>query len=131
MLNEKITEKDFLEYVENLNKDISTSEFAEIYNLSGKAFNELLASFNIQYKRKVNGKTKWIFKKAFTNKNLKVTKSSTYINQEGQVLTFKSDPKWTKKGILYIYYFLKEKKIEPKTLKQDKIEEKIEQLSFI
>lgn len=131
MFTKVINEKDFLRYVENLTDGITTTDLANLYGRSAKIFNQLLQDLGVHYKRTYNGKEKWILKKNFSNKNLMVVNYSNYINHEGQILTFKGQPKWTKKGILYIYYFLKKHKIEPIKLNEDEIEKKIEQLSFI
>ena len=131
MFTKVINEKDFLRYVENLNDGITTTDFANLYGKSAKSFNQLLQELGVHYKRTYNGKEKWILKKKFSNKNLMIVNYSNYINQEGQILTFKGQAKWTKKGILYVYYFLKKQGIEPVKLIEDEIEKKIEQLSFI
>ena len=131
MFTKVINEKDFLKYVENLNDGITTTDLANLYGKSAKNFNQLLQELGVHYKRTYNGKEKWILKKNFSNKNLMIVNYSNYINHEGQILTFKGQAKWTKKGILYIYYFLKKQGIEPVKLIEDEIEKKIEQLSFI
>ena len=126
-----ISEKEFIEYVKTLKNDISTTEFAYLYNMSAKTFNQLLANLNVHYKRKCNGKDIWILKRDFANKDLMTRSYTDYKNSYGEILRFKKPARWTKKGVLYIYYYLKKNKIEPVRLNKDDIEDKIEQLSFL
>lgn len=132
-MNNKVSENDFLEYVKKLNNGLTTSELASVYGFSGKKFNMILSDVGIQYKRRYNGKDKWILKKEFQNKGFQESGFFTYRKADGEIMNFKKHPKWTKKGICYIYYYLKKRGIEPIKVidDSDDIEEKIEQLSFV
>ena len=129
----KMTEEEFLKYVESLTTGLTTSNLAKIYNFTVIKFNKILQTYKIQYKRKYNGKDKWVLSKDLQHKGLQEIKYSSYVKANGDVLTFKTQPKWTKKGICYIYYYLKEHGIEPTEIetKYTRIEKKVEQLSFI
>lgn len=130
-LQMNISEQEFINYVKELNDNLLTTEIAKIYGFSSEKFNQILQESDVIYKRKYNGKYKWILKKNFQRKGLQEIKRQSYIKSNGEILTFHATPKWTKKGILYLYYLLKERNIYPKFLNKDEIEEKLEQLSFI
>lgn len=126
-----ITDEKYIEFIEKKNKNLTTSELAKIYGMSSIKFNMVLQETNVIYKKKCNGKIRFFLKKGFRGKNLQETESRNYIKQNGEVLTFKDNPKWTKRGIMYLYFYLKKYSIIPKNLEGDEIENKIEQLKFL
>ena len=101
----RITEEEYMNYIKNLKDNLTTSSLAKIYNMSTIKFNKVLRYYKIQYKRNCNGKEKWILNSKFQNKGLQEVKYSSYIKSNGDVLTFKTQPKWTKKGICYIIIY--------------------------
>ena len=126
-----ITDEEYIRFIENKNKNLTTSELAKIYGMSSIKFNLILQETNVIYKKNCNGKMRFFLKKGFRGKNLQEVEKRNYIKQDGEVLTFKDNPKWTKRGIMYLYFYLKKYSIIPKYLDGDEIENKIEQLKFI
>ena len=126
-----ITDEEYIRFIENKNKNLTTSELAKIYGMSSIKFNLILQETNVIYKKKCNGKIRFFLKNGFRGKNLQEVEKRNYVKQDGEVLTFKDNPKWTKRGIMYLYFYLKKYNIIPKKLEGDEIENKIEQLKFI
>src|SRR5699024_110480 len=119
MLEQQVSEYEpLITYVDEILKStdlLVTTQIAEDYGMTAQKFNKLLHEYGIQYK--MNGQ--WLLYGKY--KGLGYTKSETtpYRRNDGtegvSLLT-----KWTQKGRLFLYEFLKSKRILP-TMEQTKL----------
>lgn len=119
MLEQQVAEYEpKVTYVDEILKSkdlILTSQIAEDYGLSAMKFNKLLHELGIQYK--MNGQ--WLLYGKY--KGLGYTRSETsYFRRKDGTEGTNLLTKWTQKGRLFLYEFLKSKEILP-TMEQMKL----------
>lgn len=120
MLEQRVAESEpIITYVDEILKStdlLVTTQIADDYGMSAIAFNRLLHKHGVQYK--MNGQ--WLLYGQY--KGLGYTKSETrdYTRRDGSIGTSLLT-KWTQKGRLFLYEFLKAKDILP-TMEQMKLE---------
>lgn len=91
------------------NKSLLTiTQIAKDYGKSGTALNNLLHDLGIQYKQS----GQWLLYQKFQDKGYVHSETITFNSKEGQSFT-KLVTKWTQKGRLFLYNFLKEHGILP------------------
>jgi len=117
-LNDQIKEKDGLigelepkaSYVDTILDNpgiVNITQIAKDYGVSGKVFNDKLHELGIQYKQ--NGQ--WLLYSVYENYGYTHSKTKLV---EGQKSSFsKLHTKWTQKGRLFLYDFLKKEGIVP------------------
>jgi phage antirepressor YoqD-like protein len=92
---------------------IKVTSIAKDYGMSAQEFNKLLCDFKIQYRLG----NQWFLYKKYQNKGYTHSETVNYKHKDGRddvsIIT-----KWTQKGRLFLYEFLKEKEILP-TIEKD------------
>ena len=87
---------------------IKVTSIAKDYGMSAQEFNKLLCDFKIQYRLG----NQWFLYKKYQNKGYTHSETINYKHKDGRddvsIIT-----KWTQKGRLFLYEFLKEKNILP------------------
>ena len=87
---------------------IKVTSIAKDYGMSAQEFNKLLCDFKIQYRLG----NQWFLYKKYQNKGYTHSETVNYKHKDGRddvsIIT-----KWTQKGRLFLYEFLKEKDILP------------------
>lgn len=87
---------------------IKVTSIAKDYGMSAQEFNKLLCDFKIQYRLG----NQWFLYKKYHNKGYTHSETVNYKHKDGRddvsIIT-----KWTQKGRLFLYEFLKEKDILP------------------
>ena len=87
---------------------IKVTSIAKDYGMSAQEFNKLLCDFKIQYRLG----NQWFLYKKYQNKGYTHSETINYKHKDGRddvsIIT-----KWTQKGRLFLYEFLKEKDILP------------------
>lgn len=87
---------------------IKVTSIAKDYGMSAQEFNKLLCDFKIQYRLG----NQWFLYKKYQNKGYTHSETVNYKHKDGRddvsIIT-----KWTQKGRLFLYGFLKEKDILP------------------
>lgn len=99
-----------IDYVKNILNStglVTVSQIAKDYGLSGKNFNNLLHSFQVQYKLN----NQWLLYSAYQDKGY--TQSRTTIKIIDGISKSYMDTLWTQKGRLFLYNFLKDRGIVP------------------
>lgn len=111
--NEKIEQmKPKVQYVDQILQAEGTmniSQIAKDYGMSGQAMNELLHQFRIQYK---NG-DQWVLYANYAGNGYVRSHTNTYTTSEGRT-GVAVHTKWTQKGRLFLYQFLKAHDILPR-----------------
>lgn len=99
---------DYLEIILSSKGTVVTTQIAQDYGMSAKAFNRLLADKGIQ--RKVNGQ--WILYAPYMSMGYVHSKSVNITHRDGR-LDVKMNTEWTQRGRLFIYETLKRCDILP------------------
>lgn len=99
---------DYLEIILSSKGTVVTTQIAQDYGMSAKAFNRLLAENGIQ--RKVNGQ--WILYAPYMSKGYVHSKSVNIRHSDGRPDVI-MNTEWTQRGRLFIYETLKRKDILP------------------
>ena len=99
---------DYLEIILSSKGTVVTTQIAQDYGMSAKAFNRLLAENGIQ--RKVNGQ--WILYAPYMSKGYVHSKSVNIRHSDGRPDVI-MNTEWTQRGRLFIYETLKRRDILP------------------
>lgn len=99
---------DYLEIILSSKGTVVTTQIAQDYGMSAKAFNRLLADKGIQ--RRVNGQ--WILYAPYMSKGYVHSKSVNITHKDGRP-DVKMNTEWTQRGRLFIYETLKRCDILP------------------
>ena len=99
---------DYLEIILSSKGTVVTTQIAQDYGMSAKAFNRLLADKGIQ--RRVNGQ--WILYAPYMSKGYVHSKSVNITHKDGRP-DVKMNTEWTQRGRLFIYETLKRSNILP------------------
>ncbi|WP_230325690.1 phage regulatory protein/antirepressor Ant [Bacteroides finegoldii] len=99
---------DYLEIILSSRGTVVTTQIAQDYGMSAKAFNRLLADKGIQ--RKVNGQ--WILYAPYMSSGYVHSKSVNITHKDGRP-DVKMNTEWTQRGRLFIYETLKKCDILP------------------
>lgn len=99
---------DYLEIILSSKGTVVTTQIAQDYGMSAKAFNRLLAEKGIQ--RKVNGQ--WILYAPYMSKGYVHSKSVNITHKDGRP-DIVMNTEWTQRGRLFIYETLKRSDILP------------------
>lgn len=99
---------DYLEIILSSKGTVVTTQIAQDYGMSAKAFNKLLAENGIQ--RKVNGQ--WILYAPYMSKGYVHSKSVNITHRDGRPDVI-MNTEWTQRGRLFIYETLKRKDVLP------------------
>lgn len=90
-------------------KDLfATTQIAQDYGMSAKAFNKILESFGIQHK--VGGQ--WILYSRYLNKGYVHSETFSFTDKNGKQHS-KMNTKWTQAGRIFLYNLLKEHDVLP------------------
>lgn len=92
---------------------MTITKIAKDYGISGKAMNELLHKFGIQYKQS----GQWLLYSKYHNNGFTHSETVTIQHNDGRYDTV-LNTKWSQKGRLFIYNLLKSNGILPK-IEQD------------
>ena len=87
---------------------IKVTSIAKDYGMSAQEFNKLLCDFKIQYRLG----NQWFLYKKYQNKGYTHSETVNYKHKDGRD-DVNITTKWTQKGRLFLYEFLKEKDILP------------------
>ena len=96
----------YVDEIINKNGDLSISQIAQDYGMTGQDLNEILKRLNVQYKN--NGQ--WLLRKKYQGKGY-VNNHTVPINNNNNKVIMHTY--WTQKGRLFIYQFLKDNNIYP------------------
>jgi len=88
---------------------LSTTQIAKDYGMSARKFNEILYKLKIQFKQS----GQWVLYSNYQNKGYVSSYTFTFDDNKSKLMT-----KWTQKGRIFLYNFLKENKILP-TIEQE------------
>ena len=106
--NKEITElkerTQYLDIIMSSKALLTTTQIAQDYGMSAKAFNRILAENRIQYKQN----NQWLLKYPYTAEGY--VSSKTIILDNGTTIL---NTQWTQRGRLFLYKFLKRRNILP------------------
>lgn len=106
--NKEITElkerTQYLDIIMSSKALLTTTQIAQDYGMSAKAFNRILAEHRIQYKQN----NQWLLKYPYTAEGY--VSSKTIILDNGTTIL---NTQWTQRGRLFLYKFLKRRNILP------------------
>lgn len=109
-INELKERTQYLDIIMSSKALLTTTQIAQDYGMSAKAFNRILAEHRIQYKQN----NQWLLKYPYTAEGY--VSSKTIILDNGTTIL---NTQWTQKGRLFLYKFLKRKGVLPTIERED------------
>lgn len=103
-INELKERTQYLDIIMSSKALLTTTQIAQDYGMSAKAFNRILAENRIQYKQN----NQWLLKYPYTAEGY--VSSKTIILDNGTTIL---NTQWTQRGRLFLYKFLKRRNILP------------------
>ncbi len=105
----------YLDMILNNKGLVTITQIAKDYGMSGKAMNDLLHTYEVQYKES----GQWLLYKKYHNKGYTHSKTIDIEHKDGTKFV-KMNTKWTQKGRLFIYDLLKNHGILPVIEREEK-----------
>lgn len=101
---------DYVKTILNSTGLMTVTQIAKDYGLSSRSFNNLLHSFQVQYKQN----KQWLLYSPYQDKGYTQSRTTTKKDKYGNYKVY-LDTLWTQKGRLFLYNFLKDRGIIPET----------------
>ena len=108
MINELKPKADYTDIILKNKSTVTITQIAKDYGMSGQKMNKILADLRVQYKLG----TQWLLYSKYQSEGYTHSQTINITRADGRP-DITMETKWTQKGRLFLYNFLKEKEILP------------------
>lgn len=114
MINELKPKADYTDIILKSKSTVTITQIAKDYGMSGQKMNKILSDAKVQYKLG----TQWLLYSKYQSEGYTHSQTINITRADGRP-DITMETKWTQKGRLFLYNFLKEKEIIPLIERED------------